>query len=618
MRLEGCGMTQKRQLGLIHVFCIASGAMISSGIFVLPGIAHAQAGPAVVLSYLLAGVLATLGLLSIAELTTAMPMPGGDYFYISRGLGPAVGTLAGLLSWFSLALKSAFALIGIAVLGAEFVPVNWRILAALSCAFFVLINLWGSREAANLQVVLVLALIGLMLAYVIKGAPHVEMTRFEVMAPHGAEAVFSTAGFVFVSYGGLIQVASIAGEIRHPGRTIPRGMLVAVVSTVALYTLMIFVTTGLLDAAKLDNSLTPISDAAETFWGGTGYVVVSIAAALAFVTTANAGIMTASRYLLAASRDELLPAPLGRIGKRRQTPYVAVLVTGMVILLAVFFNLEALVKAASTVFVLGYILASVSVIVMRESGVQNYRPSFRAPLYPWLQVTTVIGFAFVLVQMGQGAMAVTGALIAAGFGIYWLYGRRRVQKESALLHLIEKVTARELVTGSLEHELKEIIRERDEIVQDRFDRLVERAVIMDLAGPMEVGAFFETVAQRLADRIDMDASQLLNLLMAREQAGSTVLSDDLAIPHVVIEGADIFEIAIARCREGIRFSPKAPHVTTVFVLVGTMNLRNLHLQALSAIAQIVQTPGFEQNWMAARNEQGLRDLVLLGTRKRLV
>ena len=101
----------------------------------------------------------------------------------------------------------------------------------------------------------------------------------------------------------------------------------------------------------------------------------------------------------------------------------------------------------------------------------------------------------------------------------------------------------------------------------------------------------------------MDASQLLNLLMAREQAGSTVLSDDLAIPHVVIEGADILK-SPSPGAEGIRFSPKAPHVTTVFVLVSTMNLRNLHLQALSAIAQIVQTPGFEQNWMAARKRAG--------------
>ena len=115
-----------KQLNLLHVFCIASGAMISSGIFVLPGLAHAKAGPAVVFSYFLAGLLATAGLLSIAELTTAMPKAGGDYFYISRGLGPATGTIAGLLSWFSLSLKSAFALIGMAVLVAPFVPLSWH------------------------------------------------------------------------------------------------------------------------------------------------------------------------------------------------------------------------------------------------------------------------------------------------------------------------------------------------------------------------------------------------------------------------------------------------------------------------------------------------------------
>ncbi|MBE0535614.1 MAG: amino acid permease [Phycisphaerae bacterium] len=610
-------MTQKRQLGLIHVFSIACAAMISSGIFVLPGMAHAMAGPAVVVSYLLAGILATVGLLSIVELTTAMPMVGGDYFYISRGLGPAAGTLAGLLSWFSLALKSAFALIGLAVLGAEFVPVNWHILAAAACLIAVLVNLYGTREAASLQVVLVAALIGLMLSFVVKGMGHVSVANFTPPAPHGIRPVISTAGFVFVSYGGLIQVASVAGEIKRPGRTIPRGMILAAAVTMVLYALMIIVASGVLGAARLDGSLTPISDAAEAFWGRTGFIIVSIAAALAFITTANAGIMTASRYLLAASSDELLPEPLSRIGSRRQTPYMAILATGVLILGSVFFSLEALVKAASTVFVLGYILASVSVIVLRESGVQNYRPNFRAPLYPWLQVATIVGFAFVLVGMGEGAFVVTGALIAAGFCIYWLYGRRRVEKESALLHLIEKVTARELVTGTLEHELKEIIRERDEIVQDRFDRLVEKAVVLDVAGPMEVEPFFEQIAERMAGELGIEAQPLKEMLIARERAGSTVLSADLAIPHVVIEGHGVFEIAIARCRDGVRFSDKNPHVTTVFVLVGTANLRNVHLRALSAIAQIVQTPGFEDRWMAARNEQALKDLVLLGKRKRL-
>lgn len=108
-------MKLKKELNLLDVFCIASGAMISSGLFILPGLAHAQAGPAVVVSYLLAGLLAMTGVLSIAELATAMPKAGGDYFFITRGMGPAAGTVAGLLSWLSLSLKSSFALVGAAI-----------------------------------------------------------------------------------------------------------------------------------------------------------------------------------------------------------------------------------------------------------------------------------------------------------------------------------------------------------------------------------------------------------------------------------------------------------------------------------------------------------------------
>ncbi len=109
-------MQLAKDLGLIHIFSLAAGAMISSGLFILPGLAHARAGPAVVLSYFLAGLLAMRGLLSIIELTTAMPKTGADHFYISRAMGPAMGTVAGVLSWFSLSPKSAFALVGAAVL----------------------------------------------------------------------------------------------------------------------------------------------------------------------------------------------------------------------------------------------------------------------------------------------------------------------------------------------------------------------------------------------------------------------------------------------------------------------------------------------------------------------
>ena len=117
-------MKLKKELGLIHVFAIASGAMISSGLFILPGLAHAQAGPAVVVSYLLAGLLAMTGMLSQAELVSAMPKAGGDYFYITRSMGPAVGSISGLITWFSLSLKSAFALLGIGYFAA-LVPVSY-------------------------------------------------------------------------------------------------------------------------------------------------------------------------------------------------------------------------------------------------------------------------------------------------------------------------------------------------------------------------------------------------------------------------------------------------------------------------------------------------------------
>ena len=102
--------------------------MISSGLFILPGLAHAQAGPAVILSYLIAALLAMTGMLSIAELTTAMPKAGGDYFFTTRTMGSAVGTVSGLLTWLSISLKSAFALVGMSAFTALLVDVDIRLI----------------------------------------------------------------------------------------------------------------------------------------------------------------------------------------------------------------------------------------------------------------------------------------------------------------------------------------------------------------------------------------------------------------------------------------------------------------------------------------------------------
>jgi len=609
-------MELTRKLGLIHVFCIASGAMISSGLFILPGLAHAKAGPAVVASYFLAGLLAAAGLLSIAELATAMPRAGGDYFFISRGMGPAVGTVAGLLSWFCLSLKSAFALVGMAVLASPLLALDKRLVAILLGVIFVGVNVIGVKEAARLQVALVAALFALMSFYVVRGLGEIDIEHFEPFTPYGLRAVFSTAGFVFVSYGGLLKIASMAGEIKEPGRIIPLGMILSLIVVVVFYTLMIFIASGVLGTEEIDNSLTPISDAAAVFVGRNGKIAVGAGATLAFLTTANAGIMAASRYLLAISQDGLLPARIGRVGRRFGTPYVSILVTGTVVTFAIFLKLDVLVEVASTVFILGYILSSLSVIVLRESGVQNYRPSFRSPFYPWTQLSAIFGLSFVLLEMGEEAFLITVCLVVAGFCIYWFYGRKKVRSESALLHLIERITAKELVSGALESELREIIRERDEIVQDRFDSVIEKCVVLDCDKPMKMDEFFRLISESMAERLGISPQRLAELLSTRERESSTVLSPTLAIPHIIIEGEKTFDILLARCRKGVEFSKDLTQIHTVFVLVGTKDERNFHLRVLSAIAQIVQEASFEEKWMAAKNKQSLRDIVLLGKRIR--
>jgi amino acid transporter/mannitol/fructose-specific phosphotransferase system IIA component (Ntr-type) len=609
-------MKLKKELSLLNVFCIASGAMISSGLFILPGLAHSRAGPAVVLSYLIAGLLAMTGMLSQAELVSAMPKAGGTYFYIARAMGPTMGTIDGLITWFSLSLKSAFALVGTAAFAALIIDADIRMIAVALCVVFVVINLIGIRQAGRLQVGLVAGLLAILVFYVVRGIPAVRIESFQPFAPHGAASVFYTAGFVFVSYGGLLKAASMAEEVKDPARVVPLGMILSLLVVTILYMLVVFVTSGVLGAQELEGSLTPISDGAAAFMGHGGMIALSIAAILAFVSTANAGIMAASRYPLALSRDNLLPEFLSRISSRFKTPYVAILVTGVFMLVAVFLKLDVLVKAASAILILTYTFSCLSVVVLRESRLQNYQPRFRSPLYPWLQIAGVCGFGFLLYEIGSTALLASSILVISGLFVYWFYGRIKASREFALIYLIERITAKEITTRSLETELKDIIRERDDILKDRFDHIIEDCMVLDIDMAVTMEDFFQLAADRMSDRLDIEPDVLYDLFIAREKESTTVLSAHLAIPHIILGGEHKFDILLARCRPGVKFPGEAPDVHAIFVLAGTRDERPFHLRSLAAIAQIVQDRHFEDRWMAARRKGDLRDVILLGERRR--
>jgi APA family basic amino acid/polyamine antiporter len=459
------------------------------------------------------------------------------------------------------------------------------------------INLAGARHAGRLQSALVLGLLAALVLYLVRGLPAIDVHRYVPFAPNGGGAVIATAGLVFVAYGGLTKVASVAEEVKDPGRNIPLGMILAFSVVTALYVLVVFTTVGLTDAPMLARSTTPISTAASSFAGTGGLVVMAVVALAAFTTTGNAGILSASRTPMAMSRDGLLPAVLGRVNRRFGTPHVAIVTTAaLMIASVVLLDLVMLVKVASTMMIIIFLLENVSVILMRESRIQHYLPTFRSPFYPWVQGAAIVLYAGLVVDMGAVPILVTAIFFGGSLVWYALYARPRGGRDSALVQLVGRITSQDLVTSSLDSELKEILKVRDEIVEDRFDGLVKRCTILDMEGRENLDDFFCRIAKILAHELAMDEDEVYHLLLERERESTTALRPGLAIPHIVVEGRGVFDILIARSREGIIFSDDLPPVHAMFVLIGSRDERNYHLRVLMHIARSSGTSSF---WASA-------------------
>jgi len=351
----GPGAARKlaKQLGLWDVYTISTGAMFSSGFFLLPGLATAYAGPSTVLAYGVAGLLMIPAMFSMAELATALRRAGGTYYFLDRSLGPMAGTVGGLGTWLALVLKSAFALLGMgAYLAitpgiAELLPVSaghqlWLIkaLAVALTVVFAAVNIFGAKETTKLQSVLVIALLGVLSFFVVQGVWYLffklppgeleaQYTPFFVKEK-GLSGIVATVGLVFVSYAGLTKVASVSEEVKRPERNLPLGMFLSLATATGIYVVGVAIMIATVDKQALRGDYTPVATAAEAFFnwlpGHTGLILVVIAALAAFASTGNAGILSASRYPLAMSRDSLISPKFAHIG-RFGTPTLGIIVT---------------------------------------------------------------------------------------------------------------------------------------------------------------------------------------------------------------------------------------------------------------------------------------------------
>jgi basic amino acid/polyamine antiporter, APA family len=612
----------KRELGLIEVFSIASGAMISSGLFVLPGIAYSKTGSSVVLAYFIGSLIMIPALLSMSELATAMPKAGGDYFFIDRSMGPSAGMIGGLSSWFALTSKTAFALIGIGAFVQLFNPglsdFNLKLIAISFCLIFTFINLFGVKHAGRTQVYLVIGLIFILLAYIVLGFPHIEIDRFEPVIKHGTASVFATAGFIFVSFMGLTHVCSAAEEIKNPKRNIPLGMISAWAIISALYLLVVFVTVGLLEHKTLETSLMPVSLGASVFLGDFGLIILGVAAILAFITTANAGLLSSSRYPLALSKDELLPRFLSKISKRG-VPIVSLLFTSAVmILIILFLDLDGLVKAASTLVLLLYVFVNFSLIVMRESNIRNYRPSFHSPLYPWVQIAGIIAYFVLIYQMGIFPMILVGCFICGGFGWYWFFARDKIKREYSLIHVVERITGEKNSNYYVDEELREILIDRDNIDERHFKDLIKNCKILDLDKLLHPDDFAKVISQQLCEKLEIKKQKLCDILLTKKSDSNIVVHPGIAIFSHLINGKDKFEIVLGRTKKGLFFLKDTDPIYRFFVIVASEDQKNFYWHSLMWLTQIADQDDFQEKWVKAKTTEELRDIFIKAWEERKI
>ena len=603
----------KKDLSLFGVYTLATGATLSSGFFLLPGLAAREAGPAVVMIYMFALILLLPGILSKVELATAMPRAGGVYYFVDRSLGPLAGTIGGLGTWASLILKTAFAMIGISAYMGIFFP-NIPIVpvaVGLTLALGVL-NLFGARKSSAVQAVLVIGLLALLVWFTFVGVPAADLSHFDHFWGHGTNHLLASTGLVCVSYMGMTKVASVAEEIKNPERNLPLGIFLAMGTAVLVYGLGTYVIVGTVPAAELyggdEPTLTPVADAAENIIGHWGAVLMTVAAVLAFLSVGNAGILSASRYPLAMSRDHLLPAWLGKLNKWRTPANAVILTAGGVTLVLVVFNPMKIAELASTFLLMMFALNCLSVIVMRECQLDSYDPSYRSPLYPWLHIFGILGPLVVIIKMGLLASVFMLGLIFVGTLWYMYYARHRVVRGGAINHLFARWGSARF--EGLDRELRSILKEKGLRAADPYDDVIAKSIVIDEQNDSSFELVVNKASQQLALRLPMTADQLAKNFMDGTRVGATPVSKGVALPHIRLPDMEHPLMVLARVPDGVHVEVDAAYarpvgdqaIHAVIFLISPEEDAAQHLRILAQVAQHVDSPAFMGQWLAASSD----------------
>lgn len=423
----------ERRLNLFSVITISISSMIGSGIFVLPGLGFQMTGPSIYLAFLLSAICILPAAISKAELATAMPTSGGTYVYLERTFGPLAGTVSGLGLFLSILLKAAFSLIGIKAYFSVLSSFDPMYTALSFLLVIVMVNVLGVGKVSSfLTVILFITLIGLGFLCLF-AIPEWSWVNAKPTLPNGLTGLASATALVFVSFAGVTKVAAIAEEVKNPERNLPRGIIFSLLLVTFIYCAVSFVLAGVYNYQEISGELKPIYRLALDIGGPIIGAIFAVIGTLTMVNTSNAGILAASRFPFAMSRDNLLPSFLGKLHKRFLTPIISILLSGVIIAtILLTLDVTKIAKLASAFMILIYILENVSVIVLREARTQWYKPGYKSFMYPGLQIFGIVSGVALLFAMGKIALIAILSIAVPGVILYAFYSSKRTTRKGVI------------------------------------------------------------------------------------------------------------------------------------------------------------------------------------------
>ena len=435
--------TIERSLSLVGVIIVTVAASIGAGLFVLPSFAAAVMGPGIWLAFLLAGIVFLPGTLSKSELASAMPQNGGAYLYLDRSFGPLIGTIGGLGLWASFLLKSAFALIGFsaymyAVTNYLDITTNSTVMIMSALVLITFLNILGIKKVKAFQtpILAITTALILIICFVQIFDANFDISRpidgaFDVSRDNPT-LVAEAAALVFVAYAGIYKAGAIGGEIKNPEKNLHKGMIISLLLITLLYVIVTMIMMASVDGEwwlNADNS--PREDPIFAFVDAVASTKVGIALAILAVLTmisgALSGLLAASRFLFAMAKDSLLPDKLSETNQKFETPHLAIVITGLTMGICILtLPVKDVAKLASGFQIMVIVALNVSVMILRQDkpGFEWYKPSFKSPLFPWVQIFGIVTGGYLVIIMGSKAVIGAAAAIVIGVATYYIYGKK--------------------------------------------------------------------------------------------------------------------------------------------------------------------------------------------------